>query len=48
MEGFILIVQVIPISQLLPAYPERQMHSFGRLQYPPVEAVKHHMIIRDL
>ena len=31
--------QFLPTSQLLPKYPEWQIHSFGTLQYPPTGAV---------
>ena len=33
-----LSFQFLPTSQRLPEYPDRQIHSFGTLQYPPTEA----------
>ena len=36
--GIVHSLLSLPISQFLPAYPLLQMHSLGRLQYPPTGA----------
>ena len=39
---WLIINQFLPTSQRLPAYPERQIHSFASLQNPPTGAIHAH------